>query len=172
MLEQLVHLQRTLGPIGSIALPFAAGIVLGALCGILYCRGGRGDKPSLDNAIPKSGEANLDSPTEPLAIATSRDKRRLPRRSGHVTEVYVARSGEIHNPQQGLVINRSPGGLGLLLSDAYPVGTVLGVLPVKASEMTPWVEVEVKNCRPSGDDWEVGVQFLKVPPYSTMLLFG
>lgn len=81
-------------------------------------------------------------------------------------------SDQLGEPCKGVVLNRSVGGLGLLVGDEYPIGSTIGVLPVTASKLTPWVEVEVKSCRRNGEDWELGVQFLKMPPYSTMVLFG
>ena len=43
------------------------------------------------------------------------------------------------------VLNRSVGGLGILVGNEYPVGSIIAVLPVSASHLTPWVEAEVKT---------------------------
>ncbi len=167
MLHTFEQWQQSLGLVGFAAACAGAGFVVGALVGLFF---GRRATPAVIFPEPPPPESKeevvIDVPLTP------RDKRRNPRRPGRSVEVNVALTGETHNPVKGVVLNRSVGGLGVLVGDPYPRGTMMSMLPVSASLLTPWVEVEVKTCRKNGDDWELGVQFQKLPPYSTMVLFG
>jgi hypothetical protein len=52
---------------------------------------------------------------------------------------------------------------------------VIAVHPVHADALVPWVELEVRSCRPSVEipgQFEIGCQYVKSPPYSIQLLFG
>lgn len=100
------------------------------------------------------------------------DKRGIARRRGKVIEVFIATPETKEEPIRGLVLDRSMNGLGLACDYELPVGTVISVLPVEAETMVPWVDVQVRNCRHNGTHWDVGCQFVTVPPYSTLLLFG
>ena len=75
-------------------------------------------------------------------------------------------------PFQAWVIDRSVGGLCLDSHTAYKEGTQLFLLPANAPETTPWVDVEVRSCRPSKDGYELGCRFVKTPPWAILLLFG
>lgn len=101
-----------------------------------------------------------------------RDQRTLPRRRGKIIEVLIATPESKHDPIRGLVLDRSMNGLGLETDREIPVGTIISILPAEANEMVPWVDVQVRNCRISGSNWDVGCQFVGSPPFSTMLLFG
>ena len=163
----LEHWQQSIGPIGYAASLVSAGMVVGLLSGLAL---------ALKRVMPQ-GISDIPPPDSkekiiPIALVTPRDKRRNPRRLGGSVEIFVALPGETSNPVKGVVLNRSVGGLGILVGDAYPVGTTMCVRPLAASEMTPWVEVGVRTCRKRGGDWEVGVQFQKLPPYATMVQFG
>jgi hypothetical protein len=73
---------------------------------------------------------------------------------------------------QGWVVDRSVGGLGLRTEVPLPVGAVFNVRPRSATAIVPWTEVEVKSCRQHAAAWEVGLQFVRTPPWSVLLLFG
>jgi hypothetical protein len=64
------------------------------------------------------------------------------------------------------------GGLRLELAEAVPPHTVLNVRPAEATEIIPWVALEVRNCHQGQDGWEVGCQFVQTPPSSILWLFG
>ena len=102
----------------------------------------------------------------------AKEQRRSFRREGNPIPVKYARPECKENPQEGWVVDRSMGGFCLMTHEQVPDGTILAVLPTKAVEMVPWVEVEVRSCRFGEDCYEVGCQFVKPPPYSIMLLFG
>jgi PilZ domain len=99
------------------------------------------------------------------------ERRTVPRRRKQV-KVFIASDGEEPAPQRGWVVDRSPGGLRLSVSEAVPVGRVLRVRAANALDPVTWLRVEVKSCRRKGYPWELGCQFLGNPPYSQLLLFG
>lgn len=166
MVPLLENMQSALGPIGYAAtlcgVSFAIGLVIGLI-----------SRKAPASAPPAPPAAPLPPLTPTVETSESKgDKRRNPRRPGRSVEVLIHVPGLMQESIKGVILNRSVGGLGILVGDEYQVGSTIGVLPAAASKLTPWVEVEVKSCRRSGEDWEIGVQFLKVPPYSTMVLFG
>ena len=78
------------------------------------------------------------------------------------------------NPSIGSVIDRSVGGMRLALFYEVDVGTVLSIKPLRCDDIVPWVELEVRSCRPSVEmpgHFDVGCQYVKSPPYSIQLLF-
>ena len=167
MVDNLRYVQSLLGPVGSFLLPLVVGFAGGiGLTSLLHRRDVPPTPPPEPEPEPVVGTDSVESD------GTKKDNRRLPRRSGRPVEVLVALPGEIDHAQTGVVLNRSVGGLCLLLRNEYKVGTILGVFPSGGNQMTPWTETQVKNCRKHGQDFEVGVQFIKVPPYPTLVMFG
>jgi hypothetical protein len=109
---------------------------------------------------------------DPFTEGSRSDQRRSFRRGGSTIKVFYAFPDRKNHPDEAWVIDRSMGGLCLGAPTEVPVGTVLSLLPVNAPPMTPWVDVEVRSCRPMDDQVELGCQFVKVPPWSILLLFG
>lgn len=130
----------------------------------------RGERPKTIE-IPPEEEPELGIDGRPKSKATP-DKRTLARRRGKVVQVFIANPENKSEVVSGLVIDRTINGLGLAVDCELPVGRVLSVRPVEAADMVPWVDVQVRNCRHTGSQWDVGCQFVVIPPYSTMLLFG
>jgi hypothetical protein len=129
----------------------------------------RDRKPKVE--VPQETEEELGIDGRPKTKPIQ-DKRGLARRKGKVIEVFIATPETKEEPIRGLVLDRSMNGLGLAVDYELPVGKVLSVVPVEADPMVPWVDVQVRNCRHNGTHWDVGCQFVTVPPYSTLLLFG
>ncbi|MBM3995460.1 MAG: hypothetical protein FJ303_15095 [Planctomycetes bacterium] len=114
------------------------------------------------------------SPVE-AAAPKSKDQRGATRRQGNTIEVHVAPPEDKSDPALGSVIDRSLGGMRLALFHEVEIGAVLALHPVLADEMVPWVDIEVRSCKPSTEMpgmFEVGCQYVKSPPYSIQLLFG
>jgi hypothetical protein len=169
MMDSLQSFQQNVGPLAAFLIPLVAGFVGGA--GLTYFAHRR--HPAGDAASGEDGPRETNSMTDDMVIKwETKDLRRSPRRNGKIVEVLVSLPGETDFPHQGLVMNRSNGGLGILVGSEFKVGAVLGVLPSEASKLTPWVEVEVKSCRKHPEGFELGLQYIKVPPYSTLVLFG
>lgn len=120
-----------------------------------------------------SGEAPAPAPL--LIGARPKNERESSRRQGNTVEVHVASPHDKKNPGIASVLDRSMGGMRLALYHEVEAGTVLSIRPVRAEEMVPWVEVEVRSCKSSNEmrgQFEVGCQYVKSPPYSIQLLFG
>ena len=72
----------------------------------------------------------------------------------------------------GWVLDRSIGGLGLLVDAPVAVGAVLKLLPRTAPEGALWVVATVRSCKRNGTQYEIGCQFHRTPSWDVMLQFG
>lgn len=117
---------------------------------------------------PKQDASNYD----PFAEGSRSDQRRSYRRQGNPIRVHYCPPGRKDTPNEGFVIDRSMGGICLGTPDEVAPGTVLSIMPMNAPPMTPWVDIEVRSCRLVNEQYELGCQFVKVPPWSILLLFG
>lgn len=127
-------------------------------------------KPAPQSTQPEDEAANL------YLAATNRkpepDRRACPRRKGgNRVEVYLADDSK--QPQLfGWVIDRSMGGLCLNVEKPLSQGTILKVRPRNAPQTMPWVPIEIRSCRPDGNEWEIGCRFLKPLPWNELMIFG
>jgi hypothetical protein len=131
----------------------------------------------LTRSAPVMAEIAAEAPpVQPLMTPKPKDQRGTARRQGNTVEVHVAVAGEEkERPRVGSVLDRSMGGMRLALYHEVKVGTVVRVRPVHVDDIVPWVELEIRSCRPSvemPEQFEVGCQYVKSPPYSIQLLFG
>jgi hypothetical protein len=99
------------------------------------------------------------------------DRRSNPRRRGNRVEVYITDDAK-RPPLQGWVVDRSMGGLCLIVEKPLTEGGVFNVRPRQAPQTSPWIAVEIRSCRPEGSDWEIGCRFVKQPQWNDLLLFG
>jgi hypothetical protein len=107
--------------------------------------------------------------------AKAGEQRGTFRRQGNTVEVHVAKPEDKETPEIGSVMDRSMGGLRLALFHEVEVGLILSIRPSTADKIVPWIDVEVRSCKPSTempDHFEIGCQYVKSPPYSIQLLFG
>lgn len=111
-------------------------------------------------------------PTPQLRPLSTKERRSTPRRKGNPISVHVTDGEETGDPFQGWVVDRSAGGLRLLVDEAIPAGTLLKVRPTKAHAAFPWVAVKVKSCYPERKSWNLGCQFLEKLSWEDLQLFG
>lgn len=104
--------------------------------------------------------------------ATASDRRTSLRRDGQAVEVVVQSPALKGGAAGGYVVDRSTGGLRLVLSTGMAAGTALQVRAKHAPDTIPWVTVLVRSCRPSEGHFELGCEFEKTPPWNVLLLFG
>jgi len=149
-----------------LLLPAVVGLVTGGLFIAVFRVMSRRTPHAAPVAKPQ------DPDHDPFVQGSRSEKRLAPRRTGNPVAVRYQSMERRGQPVQGLVRDRSVGGLRLTVSEQFATGTVLRVLPANAPDVTPWVEVEVKTCRQTGDDFELGCQFIKQPPWSVLILFG
>jgi hypothetical protein len=104
------------------------------------------------------------------------ERRSAVRRAGNPVPVRVNATGQ--SPAAGgrteaaFVLDRSTGGLCLALDRQLSPGQVVHVRAECAPDTTPWVPVEVRNCRKEKGRYEVGCQFAAPLPWAVLLLFG
>jgi hypothetical protein len=109
---------------------------------------------------------------DPFEVGSRSEKRSAIRRKGSSVEVELLLEGQPGPPTTGWVQDRSVGGLGLSVEGEFACGTVLKVRPRNAPATAPWVEIEVRSCKPDDSGWLLGCSFCKTPPYNILLLFG
>ena len=159
LFEQILHLPY--------AYAWMPGLVFLAIAGGVYW--------FLRPAPQLAPEAVAQQAPSVMIAPKPKDQRGAARRHGNTVEVYLATSESKKDPNIGSVLDRSMGRMRLALYHEVEAGTVLAIRPVRADEMVPWVEIEVRSCKVSAEmpgQFEVGCQYVKSPPYSIQLLFG
>ena len=109
---------------------------------------------------------------DPFEDGSASERRATVRRKGNHVEILVTDADSPDEPIRGWVVDRSLGGLALLLSQPRPEGTVLSIRPRQCPSVTPWVPVEVRTCKEDRGGYELGCQFQRTPPWNVILLFG
>jgi hypothetical protein len=135
-------------------------------CGLAFLVGRRflRSRPPLDD---KAGAAFSGT----FLQGTIRDRRCAIRRRGNSVEVRLFTAPD-KTPLRGWVLDRSVGGLCLLVEQEVAKGSTLRVRPRNASATTPGTDIIVRSCRPRGDQYELGCQFQGTPTWSLLLMFG
>jgi hypothetical protein len=126
-----------------------------------------------DVADEMTGPTKMHRPeSDPFICGSKNEMRQAFRRTGNPIPVHVIDQDKQTAPMNGYVVNRSVGGLGLQMEFPIDVQTVLSVRPANAPHIAPWVEVVVKNCRKGPRGYDIGCQFVKVPPWPVLMMFG
>jgi len=110
-------------------------------------------------------------PEEAAYLKKGRNRRAAIRYWGNPVEVGII-SGYRVEPVRGAVVNRSTGGVALLVDEAYDEGAKLKVRAVLAPKDVGWIDVEVRNCRKAGKTWVIGCQYPEVPPWNAVVWLG
>lgn len=108
----------------------------------------------------------------PVPETGGKELRTSLRRKGKSVKVFVEGLPGTTEPVVCWVLDRSKGGLSVLMAQPINVGILLRIRAAHAPDTEPWVSVEVKNCRKRGYRWTVGCRFDADLPWSTLLLFG
>jgi hypothetical protein len=98
------------------------------------------------------------------------ERRNQLRRGGN--PVPVLYRGPDAQPVQAYVLDRSRGGLRLLVPRAVEVGTRVKVRAPNAPTDIPWIEANVVWCAEGAGKLQIGLEFVAVPPWNVLLLFG
>jgi hypothetical protein len=101
-----------------------------------------------------------------------KDNRRSLRRGGNPVPVLVSDLEAGEETLQGLVLNRSRGGLCLSVPHRVEVGRLLSVRTPDYPEDLGSVQIRVRHCKRKGDSFQLGCQFMETHPWSVLLLFG
>lgn len=109
---------------------------------------------------------------DPFAYGSATERRASVRRKGKQIKVLISDAEALEAPVEGWVMDRSLGGLCLLVYRVMEPGTILSVRAAAAPQTTPWVQIEVKSSRHQENHWEIGCQYVRTPPWGVLLLFG
>jgi hypothetical protein len=144
-----------------------AGILASGLAFLVGFRVFSGVKTDRRPAADPSGTDH-----DPFAAGSNSERRQSFRRKGSTVTVLIAEQHQTEATQEGWVLDRSLGGIGLYSEKPKEVGTLLRVRPENGPTTTPFIEVEVKSCVPFEDGWHLNCAFVQTPPYSVLLLLG
>lgn len=100
------------------------------------------------------------------------DRRQSVRRTGNPVKVLIESECVSGTTVEGWVLDRSMGGLGLLVPHEFPVGARLSVRPANGKDVFTAVEMEVKNQREKDRGTIIGCQFTKQLQWGQLLMFG
>jgi hypothetical protein len=139
-------------------------------------KGARG----LDKKLPNNSPTEEPSqrpvpprPSKPMRVQKSlKEKRAFLRRQGKPIRIFLSNAEATQEPTPGWVVDRSRGGLYIVVRQPVPVGTFLNIRAAHAPDTSPWVRVEIRRCRPRGKRWGLGCRFERELPWGELLLFG
>ncbi|MFO0804533.1 MAG: PilZ domain-containing protein [Gemmataceae bacterium] len=100
------------------------------------------------------------------------DRRGAVRREGAPVRVLLSSTTFRNGVNDGYVVDRSTGGLRILIQSAIAPGSTMQVKAVNAPDNIGFVTVIVRSCRKNSDHFELGCEFEKTPPWNVLLLFG
>jgi PilZ domain len=109
---------------------------------------------------------------DPFVEGSNAEQRQSFRRGGNPVEIQVVDTSTQSVPIKGYVTNRSVGGLCLEMESPFDLLAELKIRPTNAPHIAPWVNVVVRNCRKGERGYEVGCQFVKIPPWPILMMFG
>jgi hypothetical protein len=103
---------------------------------------------------------------------TSKDKRSTPRRKANMFPVLVTNGDPKAPPFEGWVVDRSAGGLRLVVKRPVAPGALLAVRPVRAPATFPWIKLEVRNSATDKGSSNLGCRFVLKPTLEELQHFG
>jgi hypothetical protein len=106
------------------------------------------------------------------SYARDGDRRSSLRRKARPVPVLVHRPEQPSKPELAWVVDRSCGGVQMVLNRELPTGHEFAVRAENSPDELPWIKLRVRHCRASGKRWLVGCQFVDQLPWSVLLLFG
>ena len=100
------------------------------------------------------------------------DRRGTVRRDGAPVRVLLSSTSFRNGVNDGYVVDRSTGGLKVLIQSAMAPGSTMQVRAANAPDTIGFVTLSVRSCRKHTDHFELGCEFEKTPPWNVLLLFG
>jgi CheY-like chemotaxis protein len=98
------------------------------------------------------------------------EQRASPRRGEKQFKIFVVEAGTSVPAREGWLRDHSSGGVGVFLPEPARLGSVLCVHAASSPDEAAWVQVIVRHCRPQGDSWFIGGQFLGDAASTTLLI--
>jgi hypothetical protein len=158
---------------GHSPLIIAAGLVVACGVAVFGVRLSRHRRSAVHASLSESLALDWPGSTgDPFVYGGSREKRTAPRRRGSQVAVRIATADGNIRTYDGLVVDRSIGGLAIEVRDPVGVGEIMSIRPAHAAPMIPWVQLQVRHLRQIEGGWIVGCQFVQVPPSSVIWQFG
>jgi hypothetical protein len=99
------------------------------------------------------------------------DRRMSLRKWGNPTAVSIIAAAGGKGDLDGTIWNRSDGGLGVLVDQAFAPGDQLMIRAKEAPPQIPWVRAEVRHCQPLRKSWMIGCKFQEVVHWETWVWF-
>ena len=122
--------------------------------------------PPFSSANPISSFADLDDDD------TFANRRSSSRREGQPVRVIITAASLPKRPISGWVMDRSTGGLRIMVKHSLPPGSAIQVRTSNAPDTVPWTTLVIRSCREVDDRFEIGCAFETTPPWNVLLLFG
>jgi hypothetical protein len=110
-------------------------------------------------------------PLKDFLGGVTQDRRAVPRRKGNTVDVQLS-DGSERPPINGVVIDRSQGGIRVMVDEPIAEGTVMKIRPTTGGVTTPWTDVTIRSCRRDGIQYELGCRFDQQPNWNQLLQFG
>jgi len=127
--------------------------------------------------IPKKSGADLASIAGPVDedeanyLKFGEQRRSFRRRWLNPTEITLTTAFD-DAAIKGLVINRSDGGLAILVDSEYPVGSLLFAKALEMPKSIPAVTIAIRHVRSVGKLWMIGCQYVGEVPWNIKVWFG
>ncbi len=111
---------------------------------------------------------------DPFVKGGYSERRRSVRREGNPVVVCLADLDTNKILCKGYVVDRSTGGLGLMLPKEIAGGTIVLVRSEASGDVFPWVQLEIRHCRVTEEEgrWFAGCQFTRPLAWSVLFQFG
>jgi hypothetical protein len=123
--------------------------------------------PSPDN--PASVPAD---PTQSPDPKVPKEKRANPRRKTNMQPVLLTNGDPKAPPFEGWVVDRSAGGMRLVVKRPVAPGALLSVRTARPSMTSSWLKLEVRNSKADNGTTHLGCRFVLKPSLEELQQFG
>ncbi len=122
---------------------------------------------------PKAETLETVPSVDPFLQGAASERRQSPRRGGQSIRVTIQLVNDEKTVFDGYVLDRSMGGLRLMVDCVLNINQMLNVRSADAPQTVTWVQVQVRRVKQLPDKtYEIGCQFLRTPPWAILLTFG
>ena len=125
----------------------------------------------LKAGLPSPATAQPEPNKRPDLKAT-KEKRMAPRRKTNLHSVLITNGDSKAPPFEGLVVDRSAGGLRLMVKRPVAEGSLLSIRPARAPMSSPWIKVEVRHSTTDNGSTNLGCRFVLRPSLEELQQFG
>lgn len=160
-------------------LPVVVGGVVAVLVLAFLAVSNRRRRPAVPSLEPvAAGPQQRTAPNEEKVLnwappeQSYADRRESVRRDGAPIRVVLSSPTFRNGVSDGYVVDRSTGGLKIVTRAAVAPGSLMQVRAANAPDTVGYVSIIIRSCRPEGDQFLVGCEFEKTPPWNVLLLFG